>query len=73
MRQVKIDIKDLVKKEEKEHRKKTVENTSREYDYVFNRDTSSIPSIITRFIRERKGESLSEEIVEKYIGKYLSN
>lgn len=73
MRQVKIDIKDLVKKEEKEHRKKTVENTSREYDYVFNRDTSAIPSIITRFIRERKGESLSEEIVEKYIGKYLSN
>lgn len=73
IRQVKVDIKDLIKKEEKESRKKTVEKTSREYDYVFNRDATAIPSIIHRFIMDRKGESLSEELIQKYIGKYLQN
>ena len=73
LRQVKLDIRDLVKKEEKEHRKKTVENTSREYGYVFNRDSTAIAAIISRFIQERKGESITEDTIQKYIGKYLSN
>ena len=73
MRQVKIEIKDLAKKEEKEHHRKDVEKKSQEYEYVFNRDVKAIPSIIQKFILDRKGETLPVEAIEKYIGKYLTN
>ena len=68
---VKIDLKDLVKKEQRTERRKEVESESREYDYIFNSDQTQIPAIIQKFIEDKKGVALSLDTVKRYISKYL--
>lgn len=70
-KQVKVDIKDLVKKEEKVSKKKAVEIESSKYEYIFNTNTADIPAIIRQFILDKKGEDISVGQIEKYVKKYL--
>ena len=71
-RQVKIDYKDLVKREEKKYKKKEVLMEAEKYQYVFSKDYKNIPEIIQKFIKDKKNEDLSIEQIGKYIGKYLN-
>ena len=71
--QVKIDLKDLVKKEFRAEKKREVETESRQYDYVFNKDTSQIPSIIRRFISDKRGEDIELDTINRFVQKYLEN
>ena len=70
-KQVKIDLKDLVKKEAKKIRKKQVEIESSKYDYVFDPDVKKIPEIVHRFILENKSVDIPVDTIEKYVNKYI--
>lgn len=70
-RQVKIDLKDLVKKEAKKAKKKQVEVQASKYHYVFDSDINNIPEIVHKFILDNKEVDIPTSTIEKYIKKYL--
>lgn len=72
-RQVRIDVKNLVKREEKKRRKEQVQISSDKYRYVFNDDVTQIPSIIQKFIADKRHEEIPMSVIEKYVKKYLEN
>ncbi len=71
-KQIKIELKDLVKKEFKKAKKKQVEIEASKYDYIFNSDIKSVPSIIHKFILDTKNTDVPVELINKYIDKYLN-
>lgn len=71
IKQVKIELKDLVKKEFKKAKKKQVEIEASKYSYIFNSDIKAIPSIVHKFILDNKNIDVPVEIIEKYVSKYL--
>lgn len=68
---VKIVVKDLVKRELKREKKEKTQIEASKYDYVFDQDPHKIPSIIQRFIKDKKGVDVDVNIIEKYVSKYL--
>ena len=71
-RQIKTELKDLVKREQKKHRKETVALDSKQYGYIYNKDITAVPEIIRQFIRDKKKEDLPIEVIQKHVQKYLS-
>ena len=71
-RAVKFDVKNLIRREEQRKKKQQVQLSAEEYKYVYNNDLQAIPSIIQRFILEKRHESLPLETIEKYVAKYLN-
>ena len=71
IKQVKIELKDLVKKESKKAKKKQVEIEASKYNYIFNSDIKAIPSIVHKFILDNKNVDVPVETIEKYVSKYL--
>lgn len=72
-KQVKLDLKDLVKREAKKVKKKQVEIEASKYNYIFDSDLKNIPEIVHKFILDNKEIDVPSEIIAKYIGKYLEN
>ena len=72
-RQVRIDLKDLVKREAKKTKKKQVEVQASKYHYVFNSDIKNIPEIVHQFILDSKNIDVPTPTIHKYISKYLEN
>lgn len=70
-KQVKIDLKDLVKREAKKAKKKQVEVEASKYQYVFDSDLKNIPEIVHKFILDNKDVDIPVSTIEKYIKKYL--
>ena len=70
-KQVKIDLKDLVKREAKKAKKKQVEVEASKYQYVFDSDLKNIPEIVHKFILDNKEVDIPISTIEKYIKKYL--
>ena len=70
-KQVKIDLKDLVKREAKKAKKKQVEIEASNYSYIFDSDLKNIPSIVHKFILDNKEVDIPVSTIEKYIKKYL--
>lgn len=70
-KQVKIELKDLVKREARKVKKKQVEIEASKYDYIFDSDIKKIPEIVHRFILDNKDVDVPTSTIEKYISKYL--
>lgn len=70
-KQVKIDLKDLVKREAKKAKKKQVEIEASNYSYIFDSDLKNIPNIVHKFILDNKEVDIPISTIEKYIKKYL--
>ena len=70
-KQVKIDLKDLIKREAKKNKKKQVEVEASKYNYVFDSDLKNIPDIVHKFILDSKEVDVPVEMISKYIKKYL--
>lgn len=68
---VKIVTKDLVKREAKREKKQKTQLEASKYDYVFDQDVRKIPTIIQRFIKDKKGVDIDISVIEKYVSKYL--
>jgi len=72
-KQVKIEIKDLVKREAKKVKKKQVEIEASKYQYIFDSDLKNIPNIVHQFILDNKSVDIPTATIAKYINKYLEN
>ena len=70
-KQVKIYLKDLVKREAKKEKKRQVEIEASKYKYIFDSDVRNIPEIVHRFILDNKDVDIPTSTIEKYIKKYL--
>ena len=70
-KQVRIDLKDLVKREAKKATKKRVEIEASKYNYIFDPDVKNIPEIVRKFIIDNKNIDIPVTSIEKYISKYL--
>lgn len=68
---VKIVTKDLVKREAKREKRQKTQLEASQYDYVFDQDVRKIPTIIQRFIKDKKGVDVELSVIEKYVSKYL--
>ena len=68
---VKIIVKDLVKRELKREKKEKTQIEASQYQYVFDQDIRKVPSIIQRFIKDKKGVDIELPIIDKYVSKYL--
>ena len=71
--QVRIVIKDLVKRAERKKKKEEVQLSSDKYDYVFNSDPKAIPDIIRQYIRDKRNIDIPSDVIVKYVGKYLED
>ena len=70
---VKVDLKDLVKREAKKEKKQKVAVEASKYQYIFDPDKAKIPEIIHKFILDRKSIDVPISTIEKYIRKYLES
>ena len=70
-RQVKMEVKNLQKREEKKLKKKIAETTSKQISFIFDKDVRSVPKIIHQFLADWKGVEIPLEKIEKYVNKYL--
>lgn len=70
-KQVRIDLKDLVKREAKKATKKRVEIEASKYNYIFDSDIKNIPAIVRQFIIDNKSVDVPISSIEKYLSKYL--
>lgn len=72
-KQVKIELKDLVKREAKKAKKKQVEIEASKYQYIFDSDLKNIPEIVHKFILDNKDVDIPTSTISKYISKYLES
>jgi hypothetical protein len=71
-RQIKIDIKDLIKKALKKEKKERVAFEAFKYQYIFD-NSVSIAEKIQKFIMEKRAVELPVSDIQKRIDKYLSS
>lgn len=73
---VKIDVKDLIKKAKKKEKKNTLENVNQKYGFIFDKNTANselerISETIQKFILVQKDTSVSIDDISRYIKPYL--
>ena len=71
IRQLRLDLKDLVKRNTKKEKKKQVELEASKYHYIFDPSFTNISEIIHKFILDSKNVDIPSSTIEKYINKYL--
>ena len=67
-------LKDLNKKKKIKERlnQKNNEINSEEYNYILSKDVSEIPSIIQKYLKDKKDVDLDLEVIKKYVAKYIN-
>lgn len=68
---VKIDFKDLSKREKKKKEKETNQMNFERYSYISRK--TPVNEVIQRYLREDRGIDMSLEQIDSYIAKYLQN